>query len=474
MVEMIVRTVRSYIARFGALQRNARLFVLSNVLVNVAVGAIGLLYLIFLERLGYTTDFLSVLLVVGIAGAGLGLIPAVPLANRYSARKLLIISDLIGGVAAGAQLLIPTPPVLLVTTFFVGATASIFIVLTPPLLTATSSPVERAHLFSLNSSLGFLTGVLGALLGGFLPLAVTRVGLLHAPFIRAFHRWLVPPHALDLQLALLIAGLLALPSLWPLFLMDDAVVGADASRSPTRESPLSGHTVGSTRTTGMPLRRAWAALRAYGWQRARDDLGRLRRWRGLRYMVYQALLGLGAGLFLTYLNPYFANHLKMSTATIGIVASIGTILLAGTSLLAPLLGARLGEVRGAIVTQMGSVPLLAVLAFATNVPLAIGVYLLRTVLMNTGQPLLQSFIMGMLPPGERSAASSAFNVNWQVALAIGGVTSGLIIAHLGYQPTFLIAAACYLAAMLTLVPWFGREAEMQASHHVPEVREVVG
>ncbi len=446
MPSMIARAMHVYLAHFRALGRNARLFLLSNVLLNLSAGAIGLLYLIFLERLGYTTSFLSVLLVVGIAGAGLGLIPAIPIANRYSARKLLLWSDLIGGIAAGAQIVFPTAAVLIITTFFVGASASIFIVLTPPFLAATSTATERDHLFSVNSSLGFITGVFGTLLGGILPNIVTGSGLLRSPLVRAARPWLVAEPALALQMALLIAGLLALPSVWPLFLMDDTIVGAAPVRAP---QPVS-HTA-----------RQWRLQPRQLTARIITGARSLRRWRGTRYMVYQAMLGMGAGLFLTYINPYFVNTLGMSTAAFGLVSSAGTILLAITSLLAPLLGARMGQVRGAVLTQLCSVPLLVALAFVGSVPLAVSVYLTRTVLMNTGQPLLQSFIMGALPPHERGAASSAFNVNWQVALAIGGVASGIIIDHAGYRPIFLIAGIFYASGMLLLVPWFGHEAEME-------------
>jgi MFS family permease len=437
--------LRTYFQRLRALQRNARLFLLSNAVINVATGALSLLYGIFLTRLGYGTDFLSVLLVVGIAGAGLGLIPALLIADRYSIRSLLIWSNLIGGVAAAGQLLIPQAPVLIATTFVVGASASIYIVLTPPLLTATSTEIERTHLFSLNATLGSLTLVAGSLLGGFLPNIMGSPLVLRAPFVAPFRPLLVHGDALPLQLALLVAGVIAIPSLWPLLLMDDAV-------AQTRERAVAG--------VARADWRAW--LRRYLHP---DALRRFVAWRGARFAAYQAILGLGAGLFLTYINLYFVNHLHISTATYGIISSASTILLAVATLGAPLLAERFGSVRGPVSAQMLSVPLLLGLAFLTKVPVVAAFYLLRATLMNLGGPALQSFIMSILHPRERSAASSAFNVAFQVTAAAGGVASGFLIAHGGYALDFILAAICYASAMLLLTPWFGREARLLRTSH---------
>lgn len=432
--------LRTYFQRLRALQRNARLFLLSNAIVNVATGAISLLYGIFLTRLGYGTDFLSVLLVVGIAGAGLGLIPALLIADRYSIRSLLIWSNLIGGVAAAGQLVFPLAPVLIATTFVVGASASIYIVLTPPLLTSTSTAVERTHLFSINATVGALTLVVGSLLGGFLPVIMGSPLVLHAPFVAPFRPILVHGSVLPLQLALLVAGLLAIPSIWPLARMDDAV-------AQTRE-----------RTAVAAERSDWRAWLQHNLHPA--ALRRFLAWRGARFTAYEAILGLGAGLFLTYINLYFVNHLHVSTATYGIIASASTIVLAVATLGAPLLAERFGGVRGPVSAQLLSVPLLLGLAFITKVPVVAAFYLLRGTLMNLGGPALQSFMMSIMHPRQRGAASSAFNVAFQVMSAVGGVASGVLIAHGGYALDFTLAAICYMSAMLLLTPWFGREARL--------------
>lgn len=441
------------------LQRNARLFLLSNVLLNISAGAITLLYSIFLIRLGYGTAFQSSLLVVGIAGALIGLLPSISLSNRISIRTLLLWSNLIGGVAAAVQLFIITQISLYITTFILGMSAAIYIVLTPPLLAATSSEQERAHLFSLNSSLGYFTAVIGSLIGGVLPLLTGLPFVLHFPVVTMFRHLLVRDAGLPLQLALILVSLIALPSLIPLAMMDDARIeqGAKNTRTDAMDSaalPMSDHQ--------RPIRK----IIVEGIFEIRNTLQQVQVFlHGPfgRFAIYQAFLGLGAGLFLTFINVYFVQHLGVNIASYGIIASISTILLGVATLTAPVLSRIGGPVRVTIIAQFLSLPFLFILAIGQSIPLIIAAYFVRTILMNIGQPVLQSFIMGTLPAQQRSVASSILNVSWQVMLAIGGTISGVAIGSVGFTPVFLGALVCYAIGMVSMLSLFGQEQRFLAA-----------
>jgi predicted MFS family arabinose efflux permease len=442
--------LHTYLAHLRALQRNARLFLLSNTIVSVSVSAVGIIYAIYLTRLGYSTSFLGLLLIVGIAGAGAGLVPAVVIANRLSARRLLLRSNIVGGFAVAGQLVFPQAWLLVMTTFIVGASASIFIVLTLPLLAATSTEEERAHLFSLNATAGFLAGVVGSALGGTLPVIMSARSVTESGLVRLASPLLAHGSALPVQLALFAAGALALPSQIPLILMDDTVIGADPESQP---APLS-----------LPPRAEWSTL-ARQWRQRWLRLSVARAalaWPAARYVAYIGFLGLGAGLFTTYINLYFVNHLHTSTALFGDLSSVATIALALATLAGPVIAQRLGAVRGVIVTQSCAVPMVVVLALTLGVPIAAGAYLLHIVLMNMSQPALQSFVMGMLPAHERSAANSVFTVTAQALSAIGGAVSGVLIDRLGFGVTFVVAAICFWGGMLWLLPWFGRERALSS------------
>src|SRR5260370_213701 len=108
-------------------------------------------------------------MVIGPMGGGLGTLPASPLAARLGWRRVLLLSDLVGGVAVAVQFVFPTPPVIIVTTLGVGASVALFLVVNAPFLAANSTPTERIALFGLSTALGYLAAVAGSLLGGFLP-----------------------------------------------------------------------------------------------------------------------------------------------------------------------------------------------------------------------------------------------------------------------------------------------------------------
>jgi MFS family permease len=454
--------LHAYGEHLAALQRNARLFLISNIVLNTTAGALGVLYAIFLKQLGYDTDFQSNLLVVGIVGAGAGLIPSLTIANRYSARRLLIWSNLIGGAAAGVQLIWIQPAILYITSFIVGMSVAIYTILTPPLLAANSTSVERAHLFTLNSASGWMTAMLGALLGGWLPTLTATPWILHSWPVRMAGPLLTHGSALPLQLGLLIVGIFSILSLLPLFMMDDAVLGDQPVSQVARSQEIGRASGKQGRFFGHE---SLTSLRSKIANLSSDLLAPLFSKKGgqyvlLRYVAYQGCLGIGAGLFLTYINLYFVDELHMSTAAYGVISASSTTLLAIGALSGPILGERLGAVRGPIISQLCGVPLLFVLAFSRNIPLIVVVYLIRGVLMNIGSPILQSFIMGCVTPRERNIASSAMTMSWQAMLAVGGYMSGYILKYLGYTPAFLGAAACYLCGMLLLVPWFGHELQI--------------
>ncbi len=442
--------LNNYLTHYRALQRNARLFLLSNITFNIGTSALLVSYTIFLIDAGFNTDFQSLLLALGLVGAGLGLIPALLIANRYSARRLLLLSNIIGGAAWALQLLWPNAAMLIVTAFFVGSTASIYIVLTPPLLAATSSAAERDHLFSLNATLGLLTGVVGTLLGGVLPDLLKNPLVLHSPIIALAHPLLIKGSALPYQLTLMISGVITFPGMIPLFLMDDTVIGKSEAETTGAAVPLEG--------VHRDVKTWFRQVEAWGRQWLTPaGLERALAWPATRFAGYQAALGFGAGLFLTYINLYFVKHLHTSTSLYSVVASTYTILLAAATLGGPVIAERLGKVRGPITSQLISLVPFVALILTANLPLFIALFLMRGVLMNVGQPILQSFIMGILPPGERNLASTLQNIGFLAASSLGGVVSGIAIKHAGFTATFLVAAFCYLGGMLLMVPWFGKE-----------------
>ena len=205
-----------YLRRFGRFRRNARLYLVSNALSGVTTGIFLVLYNLYLVALGYGADFIGLILLVGTLGAGLAIFPAGWCVDRFGGKAILIWSSLLIAVAGMGLLLLRQPVPLLVSSFVTGIGGAFVLVVNAPFLTVNSTPAERSHLFSLNIVLSLVTTVLGKVVGGVLP------AWLMAP-LPPWLAWFLAsqPAARSYQLALLLAGAIAGPSLVPLFLLSD-------------------------------------------------------------------------------------------------------------------------------------------------------------------------------------------------------------------------------------------------------------
>jgi len=430
------------------LHRNARLYVISNTLQAATAGAVGVLYTLYLTALGYKTDFIGAALVVATIGGGLGIIPAGPLVRRLGWRTMLIWSDLIGGVAIALQIVFPTVPIILVTMLGVGASVAIVLVINTPLLAAYSTPRERTALFGINNATNFLAVIVGTLLAGFLPGWFIQQEVDRTPLSSSvLHPFLVPGlEARSYELALLVSGFLAIPSIIPVLLM------RDTQSPPSPAAELAG---AAEKARGGQQRRR---LLLYG---TRSWLSMLvKNLAGItgRFSVVHASLEIDAGLIFPYVNLYFVNTLGTGVAYYGVLSALLSVVVAITSLLAAPLAARYGNMRLAIGVQLLSIPFLLVVGVAPWLFVISLAYLVRGGLMAINNPPLQTFLMEAVEKDQRVLASSIYNVSFQVTWALGAGIGGWLITLLGSHMPFLVAAPFYAVSALLLLLWFAPPA----------------
>jgi predicted MFS family arabinose efflux permease len=68
--------------------------------------------------------------------------------------------------------------------------------------------------------------------------------------------------------------------------------------------------------------------------------------------------------------------------------------------------------------------------------------------MQASTPLVQSFVMEVLPPGLRARSSSLSNLLWNLGWATSSTLAGTVIERFGYGTPFYMTAALYFAAAL--------------------------
>ncbi len=425
-----------YAQAFGRFQRNAQLYLLYYALSGVSAGILLVLYNLYLVSLGYKTDFIGLVLFSGTIGAGLAIFPAGIYIDRFGGKIVLIVMTLLIGAIGAGQILFRQPVPLLVTGFVAGVVTAFFLVVNAPYLTENSTPEERPQLFSLNIVVQLGTTVLGEVLGGALPLWLRMIPWLMAPLPSQIH-WLLAEQSVarSYQLSLLTAGLIAIPSLIPLFLMKDD----RKYKNPERQhaSPL--------HVAILPHVREMRAV-------SLDFLSTP----FFALLLAWILVGLGAGLFIPYFNVYFVQHLGASSALFGLIDGGANGLNALLTLVAPLLALRFGKINTIVWTRLISIPLLLTFGFTGVLPLAALLYLFRQGTMDMSNGVFQVYSMEAVPVQRRGVANSGYQAAMQVSWAATTPVGGLLIARVGYTSVFIAGAVLYLLAIALLWLRFGR------------------
>ena len=438
-----------YIQAFGRFQRNAQLYLVSNALSGVSAGILLVLYNLYLVSLGYKTDFIGLVLFAITLGAGCAIFPAGLCVDRFGGKVILILTTLGFGAVGAGQILFRQPLPLLASGFVAGIITAFFLVVNAPYLTNNSTPEERPQLFSLNIVVQLGTTVLGEVLGGAMPQWLRMVAWLMAPLPSQL-QWLLATQSgtRSYQLALLSAGVIALPSLVPLFFLhDERDVREPRDHQRVRET-LAVSLSSLAHRVGETVQR----LNVQGDRK------------GLPYTFFRAivanpfsalllawiLVGLGAGLFIPYFNVYFVQQLKASPALFGIIDGGANGVNALFTLVAPLIALRLGKINTVALTRLISLPLLLIIGFTSVLPLAALLYLLRQGAMDMSNGIFQVYSMEAVPEQRRGVANSSYQAAMQVSWAATTPLGGFLIARVGYAPVFIGGATLYLLAIVLL------------------------
>lgn len=472
-MSVVADFVRQTVENIRHFQRNARLYLVNNVLSGITSGIVLVLYNLYLTSLGFGTDFIGLVLFVGTIGGGIAIFPAGFIIDRYRAKTILIASYLLIALAGIGQILFRQPGPLLASSFLVGAAIAFTLVINAPFLTRNSAPGERSYLFSVNISLGLITLVVGEVVGGVLPLWFRSQAWLMAPL----PSWAAPllagqPVPRSYQLALLFGGLVAAPSFVPLFLLREPERPIAArmhnTRPPARPPGASLHTGNAppseegevSAPVGTPLVGVPGGLQSLRGMAVRgvsaQAIAKLVRTPFFFLTLVYVLTGLGAGLVIPYFNVFFVLHLHASSALFGLIDGGANAATALFTLVAPWLAAHIGRIRTIVLTRLLGIPLLLTVGLVGILPLTALLYPFRQGVTDMSNGVLQVYSMEAVEERRRGLANSIYQAAFQVPWALTASLGGLLIAHLGYAPLFLLTALCYMLAIGVLWGRFGR------------------
>jgi hypothetical protein len=186
-----------------------------------------------------------------------------------------------------------------------------------------------------------------------------------------------------------------------------------------------------------------------------------------RLVTTGALLSVGYGAALPFMNVFFHEHLHADEAEIGATFATASLFVAIGGLFAPLIAVRLGKVRGVTFARLAAVPVVLSLGLAPETAGEVSIGLtaagvaiaLRSMLMTVSVPIAEAFAMEVLDPSERATMVGLESAAASLLRAGAVVVGSMAIANNDYFLPFAITATCYLLSTALFWFWFrGQEA----------------
>jgi len=406
--------ILDYVQRVKSFSRNARLFLIAGfvgALYHSVYGVIGNLYIL---QAGHGESFLGLMFSVSSLASVIFSVPAGLFSDHFGRRRSLLGAALVAAFAQVAIVLWPTAEIIVASTLVGGAAGAVMMVSSSPFLVENSNKEERSHLFSVNSAIWTVSGIVGSFLGGALPMLSARVLGVPLASLEAY------------RAALLLSAIFLAISIVPYYLVGEErrIERPEGSRKRIFHFPD----------------------------------GRL----CFHLLLPEFLMSFGAGLIIPFLNVYFSRHLRASVAEIGVVFSVTSLTTTIAVLGAPILGAKYGKVRATTLTRLLSVPMLLVIALTTNLWVASVAAWIRSALMNMSQPLVGSLHMEVLGAKERATMSSLLSMIWALAWGLGASLGGHLMKTYSYSLPYFLTAVLYVLSALAFDYFLApRERELE-------------
>jgi MFS family permease len=402
----------SSIAIFRRLDRNVQLFLIATGLLGMTVlgGIFGVLFNLFVLRLGFGTEFVGIVNASGLLAFAAPSLFAGWLGTRWGPRPTILLGLAITALGYGLLALTDLLPAdlrgaWLLTTNVIGSFgAAIYLVNTGPLLAAMTKPDIRAHALSVQVAVWPLAGFLGSLIGGSMPGLFGSI-IAVAPDDPAAYRY-----------TMLIAALLVLPAMY-------------------------------------------AILRTQIQQIEQPDAAAIEEPAPMRLIFFVALtiaLQVGAeGVVTTFFNVYLDRALAVPTAQIGLMLAFARLASVPAALVTPTLIGRWGTRQTFVIASAGIVLFVIPLALVPNWLVAELGFLGLTSMAAIARSAMATYQMGTVSARWRSMMSGSATMGVGISWAALAYLGGYLISVVGYPILFAVGAGCTMlgvAVFQWLVP----------------------
>ena len=421
-VDSAQRFLGDYVARTREFSRNANLYVVHVIGMDMIHGSFNVLFNLYLLAIGFDIRFIGLRLMVQFIFRAITAMPAGLVSDRIGRKASFILGDGVGALIALIMIHTTSEAVLLVGPAVGSFFGNLHHTSESAFMAENSRPSERIHLFSVAGSFRTFSAMSGALLAGLVPaMFIDNIG------------------AVDAYRYATYAGL----SLWFLSLVPALMLrSVEAVEQPERQG----------QTPARPQRSF------------RTLLSDIKHPRLIFFFVLtSALISFGSSTVTPIVNVVFhdhSGHIHANEVEIGVMFAVAEFGLAVATLGIPLITARMSKVGGVAMARFLSLPFLVALG---ALPMFVGdgttlllvlvsmSYVGRNTLFGVSYPMDEAFNMEVLDPRERASGTG-------IEIAAGGAVSALaiivgsrLVDSGDYTSPFLIMAVCI--ALSTLIYW---------------------
>lgn len=400
------------------------LFVL-RVLRSIPQGYLGILLPLYLVALGYRAVALGTLLAFSaLVAAGVSMVVGV-LADRLGRKNCLAAISVMLAIGAIGFALARSFTWLVVFASIgsigrggalAGGAWGPFYPAVQPLVAESTTDYNRTTVFGAFSFVGVMVAAAGTLLAG-LPQLLARIS--GTPELETY------------RMLFLLAGLLGLA-------MAVAVIPVH-ERRPDAQLDRTGNS--SSTGAADPATPSGARFGL-----SRDS------WRlVVRFMITNTTNGLAIGMLGPIVVYWFYRRFGVGSAQLAEFFFILNLASALPYLMAGRLALMMGSVRAVVWTRAISTVLLFLVVMMPTFWLAATLYGVRAIFNMLSIPVRQSYLMGVIPPAERSSASGFANFPSQVMSAASPYIAGVFMEHLYLSLPLVFAAA--MQALNTVLYW---------------------
>ncbi len=395
---------RGLYARYCGFSRGAK-FLIKAQLINQLGGALyGFILVLYLDALGHSPTLFGSLMLVNELAMVAVLLGAGILADRYGKKNILLFGIATNIIGMLILVLTEVTGLFFVSSFLVGIGGGMIGPAFGAWLAEKCKTKRRKYLFSLNSMAGLMGSGSMTILAGLIPLF----------FIDFFRFGDLEAYRMVFVIAILLQFLAA-------FLFTRIKKDHVTPREKDRQ--------------GNVLKRPWGLI--------------------LKFSLPQAMVGIGAGLFVPYFQLFFLYKFDLDLSEIGIIFAILSFTMVAITYILPRIAEKGGTVLTVVSFHVSSIFALLLIPIVPWLGIVIYLFVFRAAMMNVPHPIFTAFMHSKVPHSFRATAQSSMAFAWMVTHAVGVFIGGFLwIEGSNYAFPFYLGSIFYIISIFMYIAFF--------------------